>query len=329
MKKLIVVIIIFTFGSELLKAQDVHFSQFFNVPVFFNPAMTGNFDGSFRATAIYRNQWPGPINGRTSFSTPGLSADAPIRLKNSDMIGVGAYFVNDRSAGANLKRVNFMASVAYHKVIAKNHALSFGLQGGYLQYSLQDIKFGDQYDELNNFVGGGADQGLAGNAANFDLNIGIAWNSRLSEDLRFSFGVAAFHILEPEISFSDQSRAGNVPRRYNANLSFDWRLNDKISLLPAYLYMHQAKASQHNFGLASAINLKEKTELLLGAFYRVKDAVIPYVGLQYHSFKLGLSYDVNASTLNATNGAAELSLTYTAPYVPVPEVDPSLYCPRF
>lgn len=329
MKNLIVAILILVLTSGFLKAQDVHFSQFFNMPVLFNPAMTGNINGTFRVSAIYRNQWPGPINGRTAYSSPAISVDAPLRLDNKDMVGVGAFFVNDRSSGASLKRINFMASVAYHKAIGKKHALSFGVQGGYLQYSLADIKYGDQYDELNNYVGGGADQGIGGKSANFDMNVGIGWSSNISEDFRLSAGFGVFHILEPKISFSDQSKTGNVPRRYNANLSLDWQLNNKYAILPSYLYMNQEKASQHNFGLSTAILLKEKTNLYLGAYYRVKDAFIPYAGLKWRDIKLGISYDINASSLNKTNGAAEISLSYMAPYVPVPQVDPSLYCPRF
>jgi type IX secretion system PorP/SprF family membrane protein len=328
MKKIIVVIILALSIAIDVNAQDVHFSQFFNMPTLFNPAMTGNINGSFRVAAIYRNQWPGSINGRTSFSTPALAVDVPLRLKK-DIVGVGAYFVNDRSAGASLKRINFMASIAYHKVIGKKHSFSLGAQAGFLQYSLGDIAFGDQYDELNNYVGGGVDQGTAGNASNLDLNLGIAWNSMITDKFRFSLGAGVFHILEPKMAFTDQSSTGSVPRRYNANVNLDWAVSEKVGLLPGYLYMHQEKASQHSAGLTSAINLKKETILYVGAFYRVKDAVIPYVGLQMFRFKLGASYDINASSLDGTNGAAEISLSYTGKYKPVPEVDPSLYCPRF
>ena len=38
-------------------AQDIHFSQFYASPLTMNPAMTGMMDGTFRATAQYREQW--------------------------------------------------------------------------------------------------------------------------------------------------------------------------------------------------------------------------------------------------------------------------------
>ncbi|NJO68898.1 MAG: type IX secretion system membrane protein PorP/SprF [Bacteroidetes bacterium] len=37
--------------------QDIHFSQFYNVPMVINSASTGIFDGDWQATAGYRNQW--------------------------------------------------------------------------------------------------------------------------------------------------------------------------------------------------------------------------------------------------------------------------------
>ena len=38
--------------------QDPHFSQFFSSPLTLNPALTGKFDGVFRAAGNYRDQWP-------------------------------------------------------------------------------------------------------------------------------------------------------------------------------------------------------------------------------------------------------------------------------
>src|SRR6202051_3032299 len=45
-------------GSYILKAQDLHFSQWFNAPLLTNPANTGFIpDADYRLGANYRNQW--------------------------------------------------------------------------------------------------------------------------------------------------------------------------------------------------------------------------------------------------------------------------------
>ena len=38
-------------------AQDIHFSQFNDLPLALNPSLAGNMDGTMRTGAIYRNQW--------------------------------------------------------------------------------------------------------------------------------------------------------------------------------------------------------------------------------------------------------------------------------
>ncbi|MFM8373256.1 MAG: type IX secretion system membrane protein PorP/SprF, partial [Bacteroidota bacterium] len=60
MKNITRPIVIFTlFISFLgeLKAQDPRFSQYYASPWNLNPAMTGLFNGSWRITGNYRDQW--------------------------------------------------------------------------------------------------------------------------------------------------------------------------------------------------------------------------------------------------------------------------------
>ena len=51
-------LLVLVFITAITQAQDPHFSQFFSSPLTINPAFTGKFNGSFRVTGNYRNQWP-------------------------------------------------------------------------------------------------------------------------------------------------------------------------------------------------------------------------------------------------------------------------------
>jgi len=68
----------------------------------------------------------------------------------------------------------------------------------------------------------------------------------------------------------------------------------------------------------------------LGSWYRVKDAIIPYVGLEFGDFRIGMTYDVNVSSLKPGSnlrGGSEFSLIYIKK-----PVDPNarkLNCPKF
>ncbi len=59
------------------------------------------------------------------------------------------------------------------------------------------------------------------------------------------------------------------------------------------------------------LNEDGSTQLIMGAYYRVSDAIIPMVGFQQSGYKLTFSYDATASTLknyNQTRGAYEVSV---------------------
>jgi type IX secretion system PorP/SprF family membrane protein len=330
MKKLLFLTVLLATGS--LFAQDIHFSQFYNSPLTLNPALTGKINGKYRIGAIYRNQWFGPVNGKTAFSTPSVSFDMPIRFKK-DVLGVGAYFVGDRSSEGKLKNNIFMASVAYHKALGKsnNHSLSLGVQAGYCQKQLDasSIRWASQFDDQQTYNPNNPGETFANNSAGaFDMNLGLLYNGKFSDRFKMYLGGSVFHLLTPEQNFANGSKDG-VPMRMVGHGGFDIGLSEKISLLPSVIYMTQANASETNAGLSLGINAAKETTFYIGAYYRVKDAVIPYVGLDLKGFRLGLSYDINASELNNTNGSMEISLMYIGKYVAMPDVNPALYCPRF
>ena len=57
MKKIYsICLIVFSFVIST-NAEDIHFSQYWTAPQLLNPANTGKFNGVFRATFNYRNQW--------------------------------------------------------------------------------------------------------------------------------------------------------------------------------------------------------------------------------------------------------------------------------
>ncbi len=60
----------------------------------------------------------------------------------------------------------------------------------------------------------------------------------------------------------------------------------------------------------------KESAFYLGGYYRVSDAFIPSVMVEFANYALGLTYDVNVSKLRtATNakGGIEISLRYSTP----------------
>ena len=55
------------------------------------------------------------------------------------------------------------------------------------------------------------------------------------------------------------------------------------------------------------------TSFYAGSWYRWNDALIPYMGFEWSDFRLGVTYDVNTSSLKTASqkrGGIELSLIY-------------------
>src|SRR5258708_5402093 len=106
-----------TIISIQAQAQDLHFSQYYTQASTLNPALVGNYDGSFRLAAVYRNQWASAVGGSNAFQTVGADVDFSFleSYLKTDKLSVGVGFFNDRSGSAGLSILNANLSLAYHK----------------------------------------------------------------------------------------------------------------------------------------------------------------------------------------------------------------------
>jgi len=107
-------------------------------------------------------------------------------------------------------------------------------------------------------------------------------------------------------------------------------ITDVISLTPHGLYMKQGNASEKMAGLYGSYLVNERTSLFLGANYRVEDAIVPLLGVEYSNWRFGFSYDLTISDLGKAvpgTNSLEFSLAYTGRKSGKPLR--YLSCPRF
>jgi hypothetical protein len=100
------------------------------------------------------------------------------------------------------------------------------------------------------------------------------------------------------------------------------------------IHSRQAGAVNTVFGGAYMLNVnndpERTTNLYLGSWFRLGDAAIPYIGLEYGSLRFGGSYDVNTSSLKPGSnmrGGAEFSIIYVQK--PNDPYAKKLNCPKF
>ncbi len=311
----LLIVTLFVAGTS--SAQDVHFTQFFNSPLTTDPSNTGNFDGDWRIASNYRSQWK-QID--RPYLTQSLSFDRQIYLFNENL-SAGGIIINDRSAGT-LKVMKFLASVGYHKKLNKLK-ISGGIQGGYVSKQIvpPDETFHDQF----NWNTGYFDKTLPNNEASLqeslgyiDLNIGGAVQYKLKKNI-LNFSAAFFHINFPNESFT-----GNFTLKPKKlfTASFEHPLNDKFSVQPSAMVAELAKAHETLAGVIGKYKLAGTSPSFLegGIFWRTgikreSDGGQVYLGYGLKSYKVGLSYDLNTSTLHTATsyrGGFEVSFIYTA-----------------
>ena len=318
------------FTGAMAYAQDIHFTQFDAAPLTINPAFTGAFNGTVRASGIYRNQWQSVT---VPFVTYAASVDAPIiyDLSVDDYLAAGLQFYNDKAGDANLSNTSIMASVAYHKFLGTgsgdpDKTLSVGFQGGYTSKSMDISKlyFGDEFTNGYFNQGVSPEYPFLNNKVNYwTVNAGIAWSHRPSQRFAYTLGVGANNLNQPQAAF-EQKRNSEVGLglRYTAQAGAIANVSDRFSLRPGVLYQSQATAyellvgSEFNYAIGSPEFRDVATSVFAGVFYRNSDAIMVTAGVEFKSLRIGVSYDYNTSTLKDAskgNGGFELSIRYIAP----------------
>lgn len=284
---------------------DPHFSQYYIYPAWLNPGLTGAFNGDYRVTGIYRNQWSGITS---AFSTPGISAD----VNTNKNISLGLNVMNQVAGSGGYNYLNGYLSVAYSGIRfgeEGNQVISIGLSGGLLNRKFNPSKFryGTQWGANGYDPSNPGSEGLSKTSAMAaDMGAGIVYYDNAPDKTVNVFaGISAFHINQPEDPFLGEGTAGKLPIRYTAHGGAKLRMSETVTAVPNLLYMKQGSASEKMAGLYLQLTANEITDFLVGANYRLKDAIAPYAGVYYKNFLLSASYDVNASDLGSMAGTGK------------------------
>lgn len=306
------------------KAQDPHFSQFFASPLTLNPALTGKFDGLVRVAGNYRNQWPTIFN---AYTTGTVSADFNVlhnKIPLIDQFGVGIMGMYDVNGDGIMKNNYLNASLAYHKGLDASgyHQLGVGVSASFAQRTLNTSKlvFEDQLTTIG-FTGTTAEIIAANPAVNlnyFSVNAGLLYTGATNAYNQFYFGASIYHVNRPEKSFAGNTFQSNERYTFHGGGYFSVASRTSLFLSGNIQFQNTATEMIAGAALGWMINDREDapTDFYVGSWYRLGDAVIPYVGIENKGFRVGISYDINISGLSQASerqGGFELSLIYIRP----------------
>lgn len=311
-------------------AQDIHFSQVLNNPLHINPANTGGYRGYERVIVNYRSQW---ATFGSPFRTGGFSFDTPLwQTKDKAYIGVGINFFTDKAGDSKMGISQGNFSVAGIIPMDEKNKIVAGIQYGYGQRSvnLSEVFFENQFNgqefdpTLPNMEGS-----VTGSSGYSDLGLGVRYEFNNTDshfkgwDInRLDVGFALYHVNTPTLKYysgSDEElgmkMVGNFSGRFDIPSSL-------YSIVPYGYFFKQNEFKEINVGLLVRMELAPGTKitgllneaaLYFGGHFRVGDAIIPQVMLEWFNFGVGLSYDANISSLKSVSrykGGLEISLKY-------------------
>ena len=304
--------------NTIVFSQDAYFSQYYNTPIYNNPANIGLYKG-LKVRLAYRNQWPRYNNDLKTYN---FSMD----LAEREMPGAGGFgiiFNTNKQGEGFIKRT--MAGALYSvRVKLSRHWLSqFGVMGAFVQKQIDS----DEYiwsDQLDNR------HGLLYSNSSFpgfkDKNVSypdISLGGLLHYETHFisgTFGLAVHHVLKPNESFFDLEM--RVPRKYVFHTDFIilQQSNPKkgFKFNPGLLLENQAGFNTFTLGMNVA-----KSVLYTGIWYRNKQSIIydyqsviimaginvPLVN-DYSRLKFTYSYDISITQMKGNGGAHEVTLRF-------------------
>ena len=342
-RKLISVLCIVVAAVTSARGQaDIHFSQFYETSILRNPAVTGLFADDYKVGIFYRNQWSSITFPYETFLA---SAETHVSVSHNseDFISFGLLGMSDKAGSLSQRITAFYPALSYNKCLNPDHRsfLSAGFTGGYIQYSFDPSKatFNSQY------LGGVFDptNPTMENLPNpkmgfFDIGAGVNYNTTFgsSGTSVWMIGVSGYHFTQPGFSYY-QTPDVNLNMRWTANTALSFDMSEEAILQLQANYALQGTYNEIIAGFL--INWNAVTSgattlfgLSLGGMYRLNDAVIPVVKIKYQNMALGVSYDVNVSTLKEASkmqGAYETTLFISGLYPNNSGYQKRLVCPRF
>ncbi len=334
MKWIMLLYVLFT--SICLSGQDLHFSQYWFMAPSYNPAQAGAFRGEHRFTGIYRSQWASvPV----PYTTYGAAWDGMLLggAKPADRLSAGLALLQDKAGDAALQQSKITAQLSYRKQLAKKHALSLGTAFSFAQrrYNPAALTFDRQFNgDIFDASAATGEQLMNGNSFVYgDFAVGLNWQFMINQAFRLNVGSALHHVLKPSQTFLGD-RNSRLFRRVVSNLELDMDLGKRYGLQALLLFQQQgpyrAVFPGLRFKYKAIEQLGRETAISLGSFYRLGDAFVLQLGVDWQNWQLGFSYDFNTSGFNAaTNswGGPEVALSYIM--AKAPEWNAKKACPIF
>lgn len=280
MRKVAVILCILLLSELYGQHMPVYSGYFFN-PVTLNPADAG-FRKALDVSVTHRRQW-------VSFEgAPTTTTFVAHTALTKEKLNIGLSCNSDRYGVTS--KLDVKALFAYRVFLQKDKHLSFGIAGGWNQYS-------NRWSEINSSVGGdpvfiGGDD----RRSCVTIGAGIMYRSP-----RLAIGLAIPELL--------QTNRGAQRFQYLVSAEYKWKVSQDITIVPMVAARHLIAApAQPEF----ACTMQFREQFSLGLGYRSQDAVTLVSKFRINQqLEVGYAYDATVSKLRGTTGGShEILIRY-------------------
>ncbi len=302
------VLAMLTGALPVLGQTDAQFSQYYEVPTFYNPAAVGSTD-FLRIRGGGRLQWVGIDNAPKSFIAAG---DMPLKLFGK-RIGVGLV-INQESAG--LFRSLIAGAQLGYKIRKLGGEWTAAIQLGMYD---QSFKGSEVYLPDDDDYHQGTDEGIPTSDIHgtaFDFAAGLWY-----QHPRFYAGVSCTHLSSPTVSMNTANSSGGsetsgeAKYEFKANRTLYFTAGCNIPIKNTLFEIVPSVLVKSDFTFTTGeITARARYRRLFsfGIGYRWDDAVIATVAAEIKNFYIGYSYDyVTSAIRSASSGSHELFLGYS------------------
>lgn len=333
-------LVLILFSLTQVKGQDPVFSQFYQAQSSINPALAGMFQGEYKLSVSYRDQWYSLLGFQSSYKTAFASFNYKFNPEAKNIFTLGGMLIQDSAGEGSFKQVRGYLSSSYNMQLSQgsynslSHYLSIGMQLGIGQNTLEwgNLWFGRQFDIPNLQVNTSlpsdepipTDQNY--NTSVYpDLNIGLAWSGIATKKFSTHAGISVSHINTPSIS-NYGSIYDKYLRRLSLNAGAKILLNSDLGVLPAAVFYAQGPSRLLIIGSSFSYSLLHLNEsgFRVGTYARIANSIngtnleglIVSAMFEKQNLQIGVSYDFTLSGLRlAANalGGFELSISYINP----------------
>jgi len=309
---IILVLLLFCFN---VFAQEIHFSQITNNPLFINPASAGLFDGTYRLGATYRSQGK---NISVPYNTYSAWGDTHFNLNKTGSTGLGIGFslFSDNAGEGGLKTTSGYLTASLIKGFNRDNSFKAGLgfSFGFINRSVDFSKLVFDKQWNGTIFDPNIQSGEPYNANSIispDFAVGgiICWD--INKDIKVNFGTSLFHINKPKISFYESET--RMEYKLILQSTVNVKLNEQIQVNPGAYFAVQQFTNELMLG-SNILFVNDNMKFITGLWYRHERDIIPHLGFYIQDFTVEFSYDINISILHVASnyrGGVEISLLKT------------------